>query len=719
VVLAKPEGLDMHGSDCSIHARIRTLKGGTIFAKAPATGPWAPDGVTFFVRGGKLGFDIGWVGAVTSRQPVADGKWHDVALVSEGKTGRVRLYVDGKLDGEKALRSKEKASKFVARIGYTSPNFPSPQSYFDGDIAEVRFYRRALAPKEAAGPDAGKSLVARWLPASSKGGTLRDETGHGHDGTAARGPSAAPQGQIVAGLAAPLPGSKWHATKDGHLRLTIPPGKEPLKFVLWMGRLKEGKKLPSPTVEAIDLQTLTKGGPRRWPDTVKTKGTRGSDDGPFAVDDLPRPASNPWLCQVRLSGFDFYPDGKRAVVCSWDGDVWLVSGIDRPERGLEWQRIASGLFQPLGVKLVDGKPYVSCRDQIVVLHDLNGDGETDFYENFNNDHQVTEHFHEFAMGLQRDGEGNFYYAKSARHALPALVPHHGTLLKVTKDGSRTEVIARGFRAANGICLNSDGTFFVTDQEGHWTPKNRINWVKKGGFYGNMMAYHDVKDESDSAMEQPLCWITNAFDRSPAEPLWVDGKGWGPLKGALLNLSYGYGQIYTVPHEKVGGQIQGGVCPLPIPPLPTGVMRGRFSPADGQLYVCGLYAWAGNRQQPGGFYRVRYTGKPAYVPLGLSAGKKELKITFSDRLDAKSAGSLDNVLVKTWSLKRTKDYGSKHYGEKTLAVRRLSLSKDGKTLTVEVPDIAPTWCMEIKYALTGEGGKPVKGTIHNTVHRLRE
>ena len=26
---------------------------------------------------------------------------------------------------------------------------------------------------------------------------------------------------------------------------------------------------------------------------------------------------------------------------------------------------------------------------------------------------MTEHFHEFAMGLQTDAEGNFYYAKAA------------------------------------------------------------------------------------------------------------------------------------------------------------------------------------------------------------------------------------------------------------------------------------------------------------------
>ena len=43
-----------------------------------------------------------------------------------------------------------------------------------------------------------------------------------------------------------------------------------------------------------------------------------------------------------------------------------------------------------------------------------------------------------------------------------------------------------------------------------------------------------------AMKPPLCWITNAFDRSPSEMLWVSGDGWGPLKGSLLNFSYGNG-----------------------------------------------------------------------------------------------------------------------------------------------------------------------------------
>ncbi len=505
--------------------------------------------------------------------------------------------------------------------------------------------------------------------------------------------------------------------KDGFQVLKIPADATPTRVKVLLSKGKNNDTLatvaktsPAPR----PLKALTEGGPKRWTEVLKTNVTIGKNDGPFAVDTFSLPERNPWNAQLRLTGFDFLPDGKRMAVCSWDGDVWIVSGLDKPEAGLTWQRIASGLFQPLGLKLRDGAIFVSCRDQIVKLHDLNGDGETDFYECFNNDHQVTEHFHEFAMGLQTDAEGNFYYAKSGRHALPSLVPHHGTLLKVTKDGSRTEILATGFRAANGVCLNPDGTYFVTDQEGFWTPKNRINRVEKGGFYGNMWGYTDITDTSDAAMKQPLCWITNEFDRSPAELVWVQSDKWLSLNGALLNTSYGMGKIYVVPNETVNGQAQGGMCALPLPTFPTGIMRPRFHPTDGQLYVCGMFAWAGNQTTAGGFYRVRATGQAMNLPIGLKAKTGAVELTFTDMLDTVD---VKNIAIKTWDIKRTKNYGSKHSNEKSLEVTKATLLADKKTVRVEVKDLAPTWCMEITYKLSTADGKTFTGTIHNTIHEL--
>ncbi len=503
--------------------------------------------------------------------------------------------------------------------------------------------------------------------------------------------------------------------------LKIPAVKEPVRIKVLMAKCDQ-KALSAylnHSPQPRPLKPLTEGGPRHWPEILKAPTTLGKNDGPFTVDTFELPLKNPWNAQLRLTGFDFHPDGNRAAVCSWDGDVWMVSGFDKPADGLTWQRIASGLFQPLGLKFRDGQIFVCCRDQIVRLHDLNGDGETDFYECFNNDHQVTEHFHEFAMGLQADADGNFYYAKSGRHALTALVPHHGTLLKVSKDGSNTEILATGFRAANGVCLNPDGTFFVTDQEGFWTPKNRINLVEKGGFYGNLWGFTDIKDTSNSVMKQPLCWITNAFDRSPAELLWVTSDKWGPLKGSLLNISYGQGKIFVVPHEKVNGQTQGGMCALPLPISPTGIMRGRFHPTDGQLYTCGMFAWAGNQVQPGGFYRVRYTGKPADLPVGLKAKSGGVEVTFTDPIDPANAADLKNYEIKVWGLSRSQNYGSKHIDEKPLPVTKATLRPDGKTVRLDIANLSPTWGMEIKYRVKGTDGRAIVGTIHNTIHEISD
>jgi mono/diheme cytochrome c family protein len=513
------------------------------------------------------------------------------------------------------------------------------------------------------------------------------------------------------------------SSKELKLRLdkdqvhVIPASKTPFQFGV---RYQAGK------VEVFGHKAAAPIGPaasKRFGITLTTQIKSNPAEGAWAVDtfELPESKDNPWNSWMRTTGFDFFEGGKSAAVCTWNGEVWIVDGIDQSQGELKWQLICTGLFQPLGLKILDGKIYVSCRDMIALLKDNNGDRETDVIESFNSDHQVTEHFHEFAMGLQADAEGNFYYAKSARHGKPGLVPHHGTLLKVSKDGSKTEILANGFRAANGVCLNPDGSFMVTDQEGNWTPKNRINWVKPKGknvFYGNMWSYHDSTDESDAAMKQPLCWITNAFDRSPAELLWVpENSAWKTLRGSLLNLSYGEGKIYTVPFETQGEEVQGGMSPLGMKPFPTGFMRGRFSPLDGQLYGCGMFAWAGNRQQPGGFYRIRYTGQPAYQPVSLSTKKGQVTIGFSDVLDPKSVADISAWEIRAWDLQRTKNYGCKHLNERAWKISKAEISPDGKTITLEIPELAPTWGMSMKMKLIGAGGEAIEREIHNSIFTL--
>ena len=736
--VSKSEDFDLSHGDFTITARIRTRAGGVIFAKTHPGKRWVPDAKAFFIRDGKLCFDIGWVGCVQSERSIHDGQWHNVAAAWKKADSTLSLYIDGQLDGSGRLGTKGDDVRHVVRIGAGAPDFPQPDSFLKGELAEVRFFASRIAPEllaEATTGEGGAAPKARWKFAGELKGKVADVTGSGHDAAVCREtPSHFNRGLLAAALVPPVPGAEWRY-EDGNLRLALPAGPEPIRFTVYTSRPRSGEDFQA-TIASVrpddarrDLEPMTHGGARHWTETLTATVQMGKDDQPFAVDVLTHPESNPWLAQVRLTGLDFFADGNRAAVCTWDGDVWLVTGLSGlPAHGatggdtpasptLTWQRMASGLFQPLGLRIVREQVYVTCRDQIVILHDLNGDGETDYFENFNNDHQVTDHFHEFAMGLQTDAAGNFYYAKGARHALPALVPHHGTLLRVSPDGSRTDILAKGFRAPNGVCVNPDGTFYLTDQEGHWTPKNRINLVTEGGYYGNWWGYHDITDPSDAAMQQPVVWITNAVDRSPAELIWVDSPAWGPLRGALLNTSYGYGKLYVVPHETVAGRVQGGVCEFPLPPLPTGIMRGRFHPRDGQLYTCGMFAWAGNQTQPGGIYRIRCTGKPMHLPVGLHASPGHMAVTFTEPLDPSSAAPVSKFSVKVWTLKRSENYGSDHINEHPLEITAARIAEDPRTLILDIPSLEPTWCMEIKYTLKAADGTEFQGMIHNTVHAL--
>ncbi|MED6314269.1 MAG: hypothetical protein VX704_04475, partial [Verrucomicrobiota bacterium] len=469
------------------------------------------------------------------------------------------------------------------------------------------------------------------------------------------------------------------------------------------------------------LETFQQGSQRRWTESIKTKPRRLGKPGAFVTETITSPEKNPYRSWMRLGGFDFFESGNRAAICTWMGDVWIVEGINSIPQEFTWTRIATGMFQPLGLKIVEGKIYVTCRDQITELVDANGDGETDYYKAFNHDAHVTEHFHEFAMDLQTDAYGNFYYTKAARHAKTALVPQHGTLIKVTSDGQSSEIIASGFRAPNGVCVNPDGTFYVSDQEGHWTPKNEINLIEKGKFYGNLMGYHKGLTEAD--ITSPIIWMHNDFDRSPAEQLWVNSDKWGGLSGQLLNLSYGTGYVYLIMKEKVNGRTQGGVVRIPDFDFPTGVMRGRFHPIDGQLYACGLFGWAGNKTRPGGFYRLKHIGKPVHVPIAINAIKEGVSLTFTHELDPETAADPESYLVKRWNYKRTRNYGSRDYkadgsqGRDNAKVTGVKISKDKKSVLLQIDDMKPIMQMQIEYKIDTSEGDYLSHRIQNTIHAI--
>lgn len=477
-----------------------------------------------------------------------------------------------------------------------------------------------------------------------------------------------------------------------------------------------------------DLAPLTQGGKPRWTETVTTTGTRAPDDAaePYVVDTLTLPMKNPYRAWMRVGGFDFLPDG-RAALSTWSGDVWICSGIDEKLEKLTWRRYASGLFHALGLAVVDGKIYTLGRDQITRLHDLNDDGEADYYECFNNDVTITQNFHEFAYELHTDADGNFYFIKGGPvrpggSGWDKIVPHHGTLMKVAADGSKLEVVARGFRAPNGMAIGPQGEITCGDNEGTWTPTVPLNWVKPGGFYG--VTDFAESDPKPTQRDNPLCWLPKEIDNSNGGQVWITSKEFGPLSGSLLHMSYGTCLLFSVLKEDAGGVMQGGVVELPLK-FDSGICRGRFNARDNALYLTGLRGWQSRAATDGGFYRVRYTGKPYYLPTGLSVAAGEISIRFDQPLDKEAAEDVDNYNLEQWNYRWTRAYGSPHWkvsnpkeqGHDEVWVDEATLSDDGKTVTLKIEDLAPVMQMKTSFTLEAADGTPIRGTIHHTINKV--
>ena len=126
------------------------------------------------------------------------------------------------------------------------------------------------------------------------------------------------------------------------------------KVVIWRGTAASQSKFEDLAAGEPKMIPFKKGGKAHWPETVITQGVMGTSDGPYVLDRLTPPSENPWQRRVRFGGLDFFSDGKRAALSTWDGDVWIVSGIDDSLQKLVWRRFASGGFETLGLKIVNG-----------------------------------------------------------------------------------------------------------------------------------------------------------------------------------------------------------------------------------------------------------------------------------------------------------------------------------------------------------------------------
>ncbi len=455
--------------------------------------------------------------------------------------------------------------------------------------------------------------------------------------------------------------------------------------------------------------------PLRWKETVDTRITAASRSGPgWAMDRIGLPAANPWGRRMRPADLVFLSP-ERAAVVTFEGDVWR---LDLSGDRCRWTRIAAGLCEPLSIEQVGGVVQVFTRNGIIRLRDLNGDGETDFYENHSSLILQTAGTRGYPLDMEVDGEGNTWCSvggiatddRSIHNRAPDN-PHSGAILKIAADGRSIETVASHAREPFFARDPENGWIAMSDQQGNWVPSSGSFPVVPGSGFG-----YGGKD--GGGVSPPAVWIPHEQDTSSASPLWVRGSAFKAWEGGLLNLSYGTSRLFLVRHAEGWPAKQGSVIPLGIE---TGLplLHARIHPGDGSIWLAGFRIYDSAAPELEGIGRLRPADGALAAATDARVVKEGVVLHFDRPLDPASV-TPDAVQAKEWQYRRSGGYGSPRLkrdgsqGTDPVATGGTFLSKDGRSVFIHVPGLKATMQLEIAHRFHAKGAKPETRPVFFTV-----
>lgn len=526
--------------------------------------------------------------------------------------------------------------------------------------------------------------------------------------------------------------ARWEVVEDRYAVVRLPAGSDEALFrvVLWrgpQGAVERFREMLAGPTEMVDFEN---GGPRHWNLAVATSGMLAPDSAAYVVDEIALPIDNPWRRNVRPADLAFFSDG-RAAMTTFEGDLWLADGLEGELENIVWRRFASGLYEPMSVEIVDDEIYVYSRSGLIRLHDLNGDGEADFYENFSDLSIQTLESREFPLSMASKPGGGFYLSRGGAldngpRTSPAIMPgfragsaHSGSVMELSADGRSIRAFATGLREPFIGVNPRTGMVTASDQQGNFVPTTPVYELEPGGYYGVPATAHR---EDLPEVPGPITWIPHEVDQSGAGQAWIPAGSMGFEEDALIHLSYGRPGAFRIYLDRNAGVTQGGAVELSSD-FSGPLLKAEFNPHDGALYVAGFQIWGTRSRGIRVLARIRHTGEPSLIPEAVRVGEQGVMLRFEVPLDSQSVADLASYAVSRWNYQRTSQYGSGHFkldgsaGEEKLPVAAAHLAPDGRTLLLVLPDMREVMQLQVAYRLRTSAGREMADTLYLTVNRV--
>ncbi len=465
-----------------------------------------------------------------------------------------------------------------------------------------------------------------------------------------------------------------------------------------------------------------------WPQTLTAKATLSTSPEAYVLDSIPLPVPNPWKRNVRLADIAFLNDQGDAAGVTFDGDVWLISGLKGDLENVTWKRFASGLHEPMSIVVrktenekLKAEIFVFDRTGIWKLVDSNNDHECDRYEMFCNLPAQTAETREFPNSMKLGPDGALYISKGGQEGTTR-GKHNGTVIKVAPDGKSFEVIGYGLRQPFIGVHPQTGLVTASDQQGHYVPSTPLHIIGGHRFYGHLPTIAE-KEKYPEAIADPLTWIPHPVNPSGVTQTWLVGAKMGPINDELIHIGYNRPELFRVLMNSRFKKPQAAVMSFWRDfDFPT--LNAHVNPADGQLYVVGFQVWGTIAPKLSGLARLRYTDKPRVLLKELTPTDKGVLLRFNAKLDPKLATDPASYSAERWNYKRTPEYGSPHLkldgsaGQEFMTASSAYLSEDGMSVLVGFPDMkGGVSQMRLGWGLKSADGLKAENTAYFTPWEL--
>jgi cytochrome c len=502
----------------------------------------------------------------------------------------------------------------------------------------------------------------------------------------------------------------YHGPDPKDAEILLKKGKHPIEIIYWQGRGGLALSLQwaqhdNPKFTVIDDKVLShnkanyKKSIPYVPKEKLVKSVPGDGKNEAGVHpSFKLEQARPSSFEPKVGGLDFLSDSSL-LVCTWDstGPIYKLEGVTRhnPE-AIKVTRIASGLAEPLGIKVVNDTIYVLQKQELTRLIDHNKDGIIDEYQTVCDGWKVSANFHEFAFGLAyKDG---YFYAALATAINPGgastkpQIPDRGKAIKISKKDGSFEFLASGLRTPNGINFGVDDELFITDNQGDWLPSSKVLHITKGSWYGSRSV--DFEGTANLKEKLPVVWLPqDEIGNSPSQPIKFD---LGPYKGQQLHGEVTHGGLKRVFMDKVNGEYQGAVFRF-SQGLEGGVNRVVWGP-DGALYM-GMIGNPGNWNTTGekwyGLQKLIWTGEPTFEMLAVRAKSNGVEIEMTEPIANGFGNAIGDYEVKQWYYKPTENYGGPKLDEKFLKIKSLNISEDRRKVFLELEGMQPNHLVYVR------------------------